>query len=271
MLPPLDNSLFSYLRRAGDLGRRLMEMGETVRLPKLTRKEGTTGSEKSTAAPDLLELSEALKALQSTGLDLNRSGVVQEETRFNFNFQFQDDRVRMLTSNGLYDAQSQSIKMDLSFRATMAVVDPDTGEERQELFELNFRMEIEHTSLHLGELHGETEEILDFARKLLDRVVGLSAQGKPIDGLELREEDLRDLGGVEDGRLPRGILNLIHLIHASDLPQPKNNPYATTGSERPKPKNDAGPDRFQAEFSLSVARVSRELVYQGIDEPIETA
>lgn len=271
MLPSLDNSLFSYLRRAGDLGRRLMEMGETVRLPRVTRKEGDPGAENIAAARDQLELSEAIRQLQATGLDLNRSGVVQKETQFNFNFQFQDEQVRMLTSNGFYDTRSQSVKMDLSFRSTLTVVDPETGAERQELFELNFRMELSDSSVQPGDPLGETDGILKFARKLLNRVVDLNAQGKPIDGLELKAEDLRDLGGVEDGRLLRSILNLIHLIHASDPMQPKTSPYASAGAERPKPRSDADVERFQAEFSLSVARVSQELVYQGIDEISDAA
>ncbi|MHC1745413.1 MAG: hypothetical protein AB9873_20630 [Syntrophobacteraceae bacterium] len=273
MIASLDTSLFSCFRRAGDLGRRLMELGETVRLPGLTRKEEAATGEKNAAARDQLELSEALRQLQATGIDLNRSGVVQSDTQFNFNFQFQNEQVRMLTSNGYFDAQSQSMKMDLSFRSALTVVDPETGEERQELFELNFRMELSNTSIQLGETHAEKEDILEFARKILDKIQKISTEGKQLDGLELSQDDLRDLGGVEDGRLLHSILNLIQLIKTSDQLQHKSGPYAAAHSERPQTRHtdSSSQESFQAEYSLSVARVSQKLVYQEIDEPSEAA
>ena len=273
MIDSLDTSLLSYFRRAGDLGRRLMELGETVRLPGLTRKEEATPGEKNAAVQDQLLLSEALQQLQASGLDLNRSGVVQSETQFNFNFQFQDEQVRMLTSNGFFDARSQSMKMDLSFRSSLTVVDPETGEQRQELFELNFRMELSNTAAQVGDTHVEKEDILDFARKILNKIQKLSAEGKQIDGLELSEDDLRDLGGVEDGRLLHSILNLIQLIKTSDQLQHKSGPYATVQAERQKSRHTdlSSLTSFQAEYSLSVAQVSQKLVYQQLDDPSEAA
>jgi hypothetical protein len=273
MIACIDNSLFSYFRKGGDWERRLMELGETVRLPRRMGQETTPTSEKTAAGNDQLLLSEALQQLRATGLDLNRSGVVQDETQFNFNLQFEDEQVRMLTSNGFFDAHSQSMKMDLSFRSAVTYVDPKTGEERQELFEFNFRMELSNTSALMGESDVEKEDILRFARKILDKIAKLSAEGKQIDGLELEEEDLRDLGAVEDGRLLRGILNLIHLIKASDQLQEKNGPYAMVQGDREKALQggSSSEESFRAEYSLSVAQVSRKLVYQEITEPSEAA
>lgn len=273
MIATLDTSLSSYFRRAGDLGRRLMELSETVRLPGLTRKEGIDKEENTAGVQDQLLLSDALQQLQAAGLDLNRSGVVQSETQFNFNFQFQDDQVRMLTSNGYFDAQSRSLKMDLSFRSSLTIVDPETGEQRQELFELNFRMELSNTTAQLDDIHEEREDILPFARKILDKIQGLSTDGKLLDGLELNKEDLRDLGGVDDGRLLHGILNLIQLIKTSDQLQHKSGPYASANVDRQKSRQIDSPslESFQAEYSLSVAQVSQKLVYQGIDAPSEAA
>lgn len=273
MIASLDNSLFDYFRKAGDLGRRLMELGETVRPSRLTGKETTPSSEKTASGNDQLLLSEALQQLRATGLDLNRSGVVQNESQFNFNLQFEDEHVQMLTSNGFFDAHSQSMKMDLSFRSAVTVVDPETGEERQEMFEFNFRMELSNTSTVTGDTRVEKEDVLDFARKLMDKIAKLSGEGKPIDGLELEAEDLRDLGGVEDGRLLRGILNLIHLIKTSDQLQNKSGPYATVQGDREKAlqTGDFSEESFRAEYSLSVAQVSRQLVYQEITEPPKAA
>jgi hypothetical protein len=273
MIASLDHSLFSYFRKAGDLGRRLMELGETVRLPKLMGKQATPSSENTAADTDQLLLSEALRQLRATGLDLNRSGVVQNESQFNFNLQFEDAHVRTLTSNGFFDAHSQSMKMDLSFRSAVAFVDPETGEERQQLFEFNFRMELSNTTALMDESHVEEEDILQFARKILDKITKLSAEGKQIDGLELEEDDLRDLGAVEDGRLMRGILNLIDLIKTSDQLQHKTGPYATVQTDREKGlrSNRSSQESTLAEYSLSVAQVSQQLVYQEITEPSKAA
>lgn len=267
MLASLDHSLFSCFKRAGDLGRRLMELGETTQLSRLMERNKSQQPENIAAQRDQLVLSEALQRLRATGLDLNRSGVVQNDLRFSFNLQFEDEHVRALTSNGVFDARSQSMKMDLSFRSSMTFVDPENGTERQELFEINFRMELSNTGNLAEDVRMEKEDILHFARKILNKLAKLSSEGEPIDGLELKKEDLLDLGGVDDGRLLHGILDLISQIRACDQLQNRGGPYAAVPADRDRSLTPckAGQEGFEAEYSLSVAQVSQELVYQAIN------
>lgn len=183
------------------------------------------GAGQATSKDDALELSEPLRLLQQSGLDLDRSRLRAEAQQIDFSFAFQDEHVRNLTADGFLDVRSQTLKMDFSFQSSLKTLDPVTGEEREEVFLFELHLEAASFQVREGRREVRKEDILGFARRLLDKVSEMRADGREIDGLALDGEDLRDLGAVDGGELLEQIGHLIDLVRSLDRFNGKKGPH----------------------------------------------
>ncbi|MCU0587439.1 MAG: hypothetical protein MUF52_04710 [Syntrophobacteraceae bacterium] len=206
---------------------------------------------------DLFKLSEPLRKLRQSGLDLERSYLKEASQQVDFSFSFQDEHVRALRADGLVDVRSQTLKMDFSFQSSMKTVDPVTGEEREELFQFEFHLEASQFQAQEGRSDVRKEDILGFARKILQKIGKMRADGQEIDGLALEREDLQDLGGVEGGRLLKQIGHLIDLVKSIDRLNGRQGPHEWVKPQREKAvvENEMDFEERSLNFSLRVTRL----------------
>jgi hypothetical protein len=90
--------------------------------------------------------------------------------------------------------------------------DSATGEERQEPFRFIFHLEAQHSISGSGSSNIQKEDILQFARKLVEKIAELHSEGKEINGLALDSEDLKELEAVNHGRLLKSIMAIIDVL-----------------------------------------------------------
>jgi hypothetical protein len=225
---------------------------------------------------DTLSLTHPLKTLTNTGIDLGRSKFVQTAQLLSFNLNYQETSVHQLSLQGQYDFQSQSLTADFSFVSALVVKDPETGEERQELFRFDFHLEAQHSQYSSGSSSVQKEDILHFARKLVEKIAKLHSEGKEIDGLALDTEDLKDLGTVEDGRLLKSIMAFIHVLRNINFMQKRQGEHVWVDLERQKDLVTTADSQEQQSlsYSLTVQRVVQESTTQSVfieDVPSEVS
>jgi hypothetical protein len=225
-------------------------------------KGANAGSKQSDATlpKDTLDLAEPLKALAESGLDLEKSRFAQSAQLLSFDLNYQEESFQQVTLQGYYDFQSQSLTADFSFVSALAIQDPPTGEERQDLFRFTFHLEASHSVARTGSTSLQKEDILQFARKLVTKIAGLYAEGKEIDGLALDSEDLKDLGAVDHGRLLEKIMALVQVLKMASWLEKREGEHVLASLEREKSlvSQETSQEQESLAFSLSVERVQTE-------------
>lgn len=207
---------------------------------------------------DSVQLSKPLQTLQKSGLDLEKSVIVESSQAISFNFQFIDEHIQGLTSNGFYDRQSQSLQIDFSFSSALTTIDPNTGEQGQEFFEFEFHLEASQVQTFWGEGEVDKDDILQFARRILDKTSELKNEGKKIDGLKLDERDFNDFKARDHRRLLKGLMRIMNLMRKIERMQEKN---AEPWMQQPQRDESASAAALQLEaeqkfsFSLNVTRL----------------
>jgi hypothetical protein len=264
--------LNALLNKTLNYGRDGTGMGGIGRLPArsgaVSRLEGRVAS---TVSDEVL-LSEPLKALRDSGVDLEGSSFIEERQLLSFNLHFQDEQVGNFTSTGYYDLRSQLLQVDFSFQSSLIVKDAATGEERQELFQFDFHLEASRTQAAWGNQRVEKEDILQFARKIFAKILKLHSEGKEIDGLVLDSEDLKDLGSVDDGRLLKSIMQIIQILRNLDRLRGNNGDHTwlTQAREKALIAEEGEKEEQNSSMSLRVRRVSAEVNRTGSSEALQT-
>ncbi len=206
---------------------------------------------------DRLRLSRPLQLLRQSGLDLERSFVREESQRLDFSFSFQDEHIRNLSTGGVLDVRSQTLKMDFSFQSFVKTVDPVTGEEREEMFQFELHLEASNIQMREGRDEVKKEDILEFAQKILKKIGTMRAEGTEIDGLVLDKEDLSDFGAAENGKLLKQISQLIDLMRSLDRIDGRGGNHELLQPERDRTRvaDESRYEEFKLDFSLSVSRI----------------
>jgi hypothetical protein len=206
---------------------------------------------------DRLRLSRPLQLLQQSGLDLERSFVKEESQRLDFSFSFQDEHIRNLSTGGILDVRSQTLKMDFSFQSFVKTLDPVTGEEREEMFQFELHLEASNIQMREGRDEVKKEDILEFAQKILKKIGKMRAEGTEIDGLVLDKEDLSDFGAAENGKLLKQISQLIDLMRSLDRTDGRGGNHELLQPERDRTRvaDESRYEEFKLDFSLSVSRI----------------
>ncbi len=211
---------------------------------------------------DRFRLSRPLQLLQQSGLDLERSYVREEAQLLDFSFSFQDEHVRNLSTGGVWDVRSQTLKMDFSFQSFVKTVDPFTGAEREEMFQFQFHLEASNIQLQESRNEVRKEDILEFAHKILKKIGKMRAEGTEIDGLILDKEDLRDFGAADNGKLLKQISQLIELMRSLDRMDGRRGHHEPLQPERGRERvvDESRYEEFKFDFSLSVSRIESVII-----------
>jgi hypothetical protein len=98
----------------------------------------------------------------------------------------------------------------------MKTVDPVSGEEREEVFQFQFHLEVTQFQVQQGWSEVRKEDILDFAHGILQEMNRRRAAGGEIDGLALDREDLWNVRGGEVRKLLKHMSQLIGLVKSID-------------------------------------------------------
>ena len=263
----MDAGLKALLNRALNFDSGRTRAGSITRLPTQSKAGSPQSKTGGAAKSDSLVLSDPLKSLKDLGIDLDGAAFVDQTQRVSLNLQYKDEQVRSLTSNGYYDLRSQSLQIDFSFHSALTVMDAETGQERQELFQFDFHLEASNVQAAWGNQRVEKEDILHFARKIIGKISKLYAEGKEIDGLDLDTEDLRELGAVDEGRLLKSIMQIIEIMRNVDFLRGKNGDHVWVKPERGKTlvTEEGQQEERSSRMSLRVRRLSVET------EPTSTA
>ena len=235
--------------------------GLPTTLGKLSTSPGTGSNMNSSLLPeDTLAIRQPLKALSESGLDLQKSRFVESAEFLSFNLSYEEQSLQQVSLQGYYDSYAERLSADFSFISAMAVKDPTTGEEKQELFRFNFHLEASHSLTRTGSSSVQKEDILQFARRLVTKISKLYADGKEIDGLALDSEDLKDLAAVDDGKLLKHIMTIIELMKMVARLKQKEGEHVWVDLERGKGlvSQEMAQEQEGLEFSLTVERVQTE-------------
>ncbi len=232
-------------------------------------KSSSEGEKGSTFLKDTLSIAEPLRALSESGLDLEKSRFVQSSQLLSFDLTYQESSIQQLSLQGYYDFHSQLLTADFSFVSALAIKDPETGQERQELFRFSFHLEAQHAVCRSGSSGEQKEDILLFARKLVTKIARLYSEGKEIDGLALDSEDLKELGAVNDGRLLKSIMAIIDVMRTISLLRKREGEHVWVSLDREKSMVSTKSEQEQEnlDFSLKVERVVQESGSQPV--PVE--
>jgi hypothetical protein len=209
---------------------------------------------------DSLSIAEPLKALSQGGINLEKSRFLQTSQMLSFDLSYREESIQQLSLRGSYDFHSQSLTADLSFVSALAIKDPETGEERQQLFRFNFHMEANHSLSCTSGWGIQKEDILQFARKLVTKIAKLYSEGKEIDGLALDDEDLKELGTVKDGRLLESIMAMVQMLKMASRLQKREGEHVWVDLDRQKAliTNQEEHEQQSLECSLTVEKVVAE-------------
>lgn len=235
-------------------------VGGAASLPVQARADSYPSNSNHATTADSLDLSDASKVLRDLGVDLKSNTITQQAMMFDFNMQFTDEQINNISANGSYEYHSQSLKVDFSFLSAMTITDPETGEERKELFKFDFHLEANQFQAISNNQSVEKEDILDFARKILQKIAKLHSEGKSIDGLVLSQEDLKDLIGVDGGKLLKSIMLIIDLMRHTDRMLGKDGDHVLLNPERWKAlvTNEQKQEGQSISMSMTVQQVSLE-------------
>jgi hypothetical protein len=233
-------------------------------------KTGSSASNASDATKgDTLSLSEPLKALKDMGVNLDGSSFGELDQSFNFNVQFSDEQIKDLTSTGSYNLDSQSLQADISFSSVLSVTDAKTGEVQKELFQFDFHLEASQVQIASGDQKAGKEDILQFARNMLQNLSQMQSGGKDINGLELNNDDLKGLGSGDAGKLLKGIKQVIQLLQGIDHSRGKSGNHGGHKSGKGESQAAGGGqlEEQSLDVSLSIQRVSEVLNTAGTGTP----
>jgi hypothetical protein len=218
---------------------------------------------------DTVSLAKPLITLSKSGLDLEKSRFVQTSQLLSFDLTYQETSVQQLSLQGCYDFHSESLTADFSFVSALSIKDSATGEERQELFRFNFHLEAQHSISRSGSSSIQKEDILQFARKLVEKIAKLHSEGKEIDGLALDSEDLKELGAVNHGHLLKSIMAIIQVLKSVSFLQKREGEHVWVDLDRQKGlvTTQEKQEQESLSFSLTVERVVQESSAESI--PVE--
>lgn len=235
--------------------------GLPTTLEKLIKCPSSASNGNSSTLPeDTLAITQPLKVLSESGLDLEKSRFVESAQLLSFNLTYQEESLQQVSLQGYYDSYAERLTADFSFISAMVMKDPATGEERQELFRFNLHLEAGHTLTRTGSSSVQKEDILQFARKLVTKIAKLYAEGKEIDGLALDSEDLKDLAAVDDGNLLEHIMAIVELMKMVNQLRKREGQHVWVDLEREKGlvSQEATQEQESLDFSLTVERVQTQ-------------
>ncbi len=266
----------NLLHQALSYGRGSSQIGGAASLPALLKSVLNPGNIPA-AKSDSLDLSDATKTLKDLGIDIKKNTCTEQAQMFDFNMEFTDEQIKTVNANGSYDYRSQSLKVDFSFFSAMTVTDPETGKESQQLFKFDLHLEASNVQTVSNSQSVEKEDILHFARKILQTIAKLHSEGKSIDGLVLKQEDLRDLSSVDGGKLLKSMVMLIDLMRTTDNMLGRANDHVLLKPERWQSvsTSEQKQESQSISMSLSVQQVSLEsgpaAAVTEAQQPVETA
>ncbi|MFP5214113.1 MAG: hypothetical protein ACLGPL_12120 [Acidobacteriota bacterium] len=227
------------------------------------RGAGASGSGKSQgsspASGDTLSLSGPVRELLSSGLDLERSRVQQQESAVSFNLAFtsQSTQIQEIRSDGTYNLTSRSMQLDFSFQSAFTVTDAATGEQRQEMYQFSLHLEASQVEASYDNTRTEKEDIGKFAMDILKDVAKLQSEGKDVDGIELKPDDLKELGGMDGGKLLKRIVHTLGLMRAVHSMDDKEREHVRMRPERGETQVETreSMESQSMQLSLSVQRL----------------
>ncbi len=254
------SNINNLLNHVLNYGKGSSQVGVAVPLPARLKSDANPSESIPCAKSDSLNVSDASKILKDLGIDLKDTTYTDQAQMFDLQIEFTDEQIKNVSANGSYDYRSQSLKVDFSFLSAMSVIDPKTGKQSQQLFKFDFHLEASNVQAQTNSQSVEKEDILHFARKILQTIAKLHSEGKSIDGLVLNQEDLKDLSGVDGGKLLKSMVMLIDLMRTTDNMLGKANDHVLLKPERWKSvtASEQSQESQSISMSLSVQQVSLE-------------
>ena len=160
---------------------------------------------------DRLSLSNDLMNLSRTGLDADRSFIIQTESRIDFQLVYVRSEFQTATASGWYETERNKMRASMSFEFQQILVTDEGMESR--IFELKIEFtasEFKSTSIMSFE---EKEDILDLVRRLIESLRDVVKDDEKIlSGVIFDFDDYRDVANVDEGRLLKTLESLVRMI-----------------------------------------------------------
>jgi hypothetical protein len=160
---------------------------------------------------DRLSLSDDLKNLSRTGLDADRSFLVQTESRIDFQLAYIRGAFQTATASGWYSEEQNVMHASMSLEFQQTVVTDEGMESR--IFELKIEFTaVEFKSISMTSFE-EKEDILDLVRRLIEALRDVVKDDEKIlSGVIFDFDDYRDVVNVDEGRLLKTLESLVRMI-----------------------------------------------------------
>lgn len=178
----------------------------------LTKNIESENSNKN-SQKDSLVLSQLAKGLSQFPFDLSSSTASVKDDTINFDINYSDDSVLNMSASGFYSLRERKMESKFSFVYQKEVTEGDITKTKQYAVDITTSYTIKNEVSK--QTNKSKETIMDFMKRIVDRVIEISKDDKKIlTGIAFEDEDLKDImsQGEGDAKIGKSIKELIYMI-----------------------------------------------------------
>ena len=159
---------------------------------------------------DKVDISPLSQFLLGQKMDVVSSTSSVSDSTIDFHLTFESKSMERLTADGYFSEKTKKLEMSFTYQFQQEVV--KDGVKELHTFEVDFSLKIENMEKMSITPFEEKEDIMDFARKLIRKIIEIIGdEDKLLAGIILDKEDLEELSKIKDGELLKMIYQLIQM------------------------------------------------------------
>lgn len=223
---------------------------------------------------DYASISSESRLFYESGLDIKNSNAefFGESLAFNLSFNLEDSA--KLTANGIYFSSKKTLNISLQYQFEQ-IVQKD-GKTEKKKYQLEFIYNSELSKKRSAEANIKKEDITDFVRRLVDKILSTAKdKQKSVGGVSLNEEDLKDILAIEDEKVRETLISIINMAMAiarfKDKQEDDEDAKVTEVSLKRKKWLELilnKEDKNNTNISLSIEEISSEIIEGSSDKKL---
>ncbi len=159
---------------------------------------------------DKVNISSLSQFFSSQGMDVSNSTSSTSDSTMDFHLIFESESTERLTADGYFSEKTRKLEISFAYQFQQEIF--NNGIKELHTFEANFSLKIENMEKVSITPFEKKEDIMDFAIKLIRKIIGVIGDDeKLLAGVIFDQEDLEELGKIDDGKLLEMIQQLIQM------------------------------------------------------------
>lgn len=160
---------------------------------------------------DNLSLSNEIRSLLNSGVNLDKSKVSVEKSEFNFNLEFLHEKIEKISGNGYFLEEKEELDLSLSFNYQKEVI--ENGITSLHTFEVDLSLQITNVKQTSAQMFTQKEDIGEFIMRFTSDILKIASDNNSVlNGVVFEIEDLQEISGFGNGKLIEMISSLISAL-----------------------------------------------------------